>query len=193
MYCHPFNYSNMSKNQNYDNAKTETPRRDGDHLKGRKTMSKNQTTTGENTMSKTTKKTTANPAPVFPDKIKGRDTAIQAIAASHAATEQMRKTSHAPAKKSPYTDHLAAWTDMTERNLHTEVRVKIATWCLDNATAEVEEFALLLADLEYIAAESADSITRELQEFRRELSDELIERIGRVFGREAALEIKGCL
>ena len=99
----------------------------------------------------------------------------------------------APVKKSPYTDHLEDWKDDTARNLHSEVRVKIASWCATNATAEADEFALLHADYLYILECSDNGISKELQDFRLELDDELFERIGRVFGEKAATEIHGCL
>ena len=99
----------------------------------------------------------------------------------------------APVKKSPYTAHLADWKDDTERNLHTEVRFRIAAWCRENATAEVEEFALLMSDYQYILDESTDGISLELQDFRLELDDDLFDRIKRVFGEKAATEIHGCL
>ena len=107
--------------------------------------------------------------------------------------ETVKATEPAPMKKSPYTDHLADWKDDTARNLHTEVRFRIAAWCRENATAEVEEFALLMSDYQYIQDESTNGISRELQEFRLELDAELSERIKRVFGEKAATEIKGCL
>ena len=147
------------------------------------------------------------PAPVFPKEVKDKNTAIQAIAAAHAANEQAHKVRKpravktesvkakepAPVKKSPYTSHLADWKDDTVRNLHSEVRVKIASWCATNATAEADEFALLHADYLYILEESTNSISKDLQDFRLELDDELFERIKRVFGEKAATEIHGCL
>ena len=104
-----------------------------------------------------------------------------------------RKPEPAPVKKSPYTDHLADWKDDTARNLHSEVRVKIASWCATNATAEADEFALLHADYLYILEESTNVISKDLQDFRLELDDELFERIKRVFGENAETEIHGCL
>lgn len=108
-------------------------------------------------------------------------------------TETAKAPEPAPVKKSPYTDHLADWKDDTARNLHSEVRVKIAAWCATTATAEADEFALLHADYLYILEESTNGITPELQDFRLELDDELFERIKRVFGEKAATEIHGCL
>ena len=107
--------------------------------------------------------------------------------------ETVKAQEPAPVKKSTYTDHLADWKDDTARNLHSEVRVKIAAWCATNATAEVEEFALLMSDYLYILEESTNGISKDLQDFRLELDDELFERIKRVFGEKAATEIHGCL
>ena len=85
------------------------------------------------------------------------------------------------------------WRKMTDRNDHNGVRMAVSNWATANATAEVEEFSLLAQDFAYIASEGADSMTPELLDFRLELDAELIERIGRVFGREAAFKINGCL
>lgn len=108
-------------------------------------------------------------------------------------TEAVKVQEPAPVKKSPYTSHLADWKDDTARNLHTEVRFKITSWCATNATAEVDEFTLLLNDYLYILEESTNGISKDLQDFRLELDDELFERIKRVFGEKAATEIHGCL
>ena len=123
---------------------------------------------------------------------------VKAPAADPTPTHKVRKPravkpEPAPVKKSPYTDHLADWKDDTARKLHTEVRFRIAAWCRENATVEVEEFALLMSDYQYIQDESTNGITPELQDFRLELDDELFDRIKRVFGEKAATEIHGCL
>ena len=109
-----------------------------------------------------------------------------------------RKPEPEPVKKSPYTDNLADWKDDTARNLHSEVRVKIAAWCATNATAEADEFSLLMDDYQFIhesmngTSGSLDDVG-ELLNFRLELDAELFERIKRVFGEKAATEIHGCL
>ena len=127
------------------------------------------------------------PAPVV------KKTLSKIKAAMERKPEPVKAKEPAHVKKSPYTDHLADWKDDTARNLHTEVRFRIAAWCRENATAEVEEFALLMADYQYIQDESTNGITTELQDFRLEIDAELFERIKRVFGEKAATEIHGCL
>ena len=127
------------------------------------------------------------PAPVVKKALRKIKTAMER------KPEPVKVKEPAPVKKSPYTDHLADWKDDTARNLHSEVRVKIASWCATNATAEADEFALLHADYLYILEESTNGISKDLQDFRLELDDELFERIKRVFGEKAATEIHGCL
>ena len=112
--------------------------------------------------------------------------------------EPVKAKEPAPVKKSPYASHLADWKDDTARNLHSEVRIKIAAWCATNATAEADEFALLMDDYQFIqesmngTSGSLDDVG-ELLNFRLELDAELFERIKRVFGEKAATEILGCL
>lgn len=152
----------------------------------------------------------ATPAPVFPKEIKDKDTAIQAIAAAHAANEQAHKPRKPRAKK-PTTPAVEAkpkavtdgptpggwepelWRKMTDRNDHNGVRMAVSNWATANATAEVEEFSLLAQDFAYIASEGADSMTPELLDFRLELDAELEERVKRVYGADKWAQVAACL
>lgn len=93
----------------------------------------------------------------------------------------------------PYAEFLTTWRQLTHENEHTRARIDVATWCAANAKAEVDEFALVLDDLRYIERGSAEGMSDELLAFRDELTDELGERIARVFGGEAEKAIMATL
>ena len=93
----------------------------------------------------------------------------------------------------PYAEFLTTWRQLTHENEHTRARIDIATWCAANAKAEADEFALVLDDLRYIERGSAEGMSDELLAFRDELTDELGERIARVFGGEAEKAIMATL
>lgn len=101
----------------------------------------------------------------------------------------------APAvEPSPYADHLTEWRKLTHDNEHTEVRLAISKWCEANAKSERDEFASIADDFAYILnTTGGDTMTPELCDFRMDLTDELMQRIGRVFGKETHAAIMGTL
>lgn len=95
---------------------------------------------------------------------------------------------------SPYADHLTEWRKLTHDNEHTGVRLAISKWCEANAKSERDEFASIADDFAYILSTTdGDTMTPELCDFRMDLTDELMQRIGRVFGKEAHAAIMGTL
>ena len=93
----------------------------------------------------------------------------------------------------PYAEFLTTWRQLTHENEHTRARIDIAMWCAANAKAEADEFALVLDDLRYIERGAGEGMSDELLAFRDELTDELGERIARVFGGEAEKAIMATL
>lgn len=94
-----------------------------------------------------------------------------------------------PKEKAPGEKLLAKLRKLTNANEHTDARIEIVAWCANNATAEVDEFTDMLADLAAIKAGQAEADATNDGEamswwvdFRSELDKEMDERIGRVFG-----------
>ena len=95
---------------------------------------------------------------------------------------------------SPWREHVQEWRDMTHNNQHDEVRVGIAEWAAVNAP-NVPEFAMIAGDFRLIASRDEHPGYDESQymEFRVEVTDEMLERIGAAFGSEAKAGIAKCL
>jgi hypothetical protein len=95
---------------------------------------------------------------------------------------------------SPWREHVQEWRDMTHNNQHDEVRVGIAEWAAVNAP-NVPEFAMIAGDFRLIAARDEHPGYDESQymEFRVEVTDEMLDRIGAAFGEEAKAGIGACL
>ena len=95
---------------------------------------------------------------------------------------------------SPWREHVQEWRDMTAKNFHDEVRVGIAEWAAVNAP-NVPEFAMIAGDFRLIASRDEHPGYDESQymEFRVEVTDEMLDRIGAAFGEEAKAGIGACL
>lgn len=95
---------------------------------------------------------------------------------------------------SPWREHVQEWRDMTHNNQHDEVRVGIAEWAAVNAP-NVPEFAMIAGDFRLIASRDEHPGYDESQymEFRVEVTDEMLDRIGAAFGEEAKAGIGACL
>lgn len=130
-------------------------------------------------------------------QIAANNDAIQAAAREiEKEAEAAKPAPAAPEAEKPknFADHLAEWRKLTHDNEHTEARLAISKWCEANAKSERDEFASIADDFAYILnTAGGDTMTPELCDFRMDLTDELMQRIERVFGKETHAAIMGTL
>ena len=91
---------------------------------------------------------------------------------------------------------LADWADDTDRNLHSEVRIKIADWaarnkpddCYTNAFGDLSQaFGKVMWLIDHGMSHSS------LMQYRNELTNTLEEMIGEVYGEDVRKMIHDCL
>ncbi len=129
-------------------------------------------------------------------QIAANNDAIQAAAREIEKEAEAAKPAPAkPEAEKPknFADHLAEWRKLTHDNKHTAARLAISKWCADSAGREADEFRSIADDFAYILGAGDDELTPDLADFRMDLTDELMERVKRVFGSEGHAAIMATL